>query len=153
MGQAKRQEGSDENAARSGQASSCGGGAIPFVTFLLGNWKLIGIGLLVAAIGVQTFRLDLCQSGREEDRVSAEAERIRLSGLLKAQSDAVERLGKESAERKAKAEKGLKEASRNAQAARSEVERLRALASRKDAPATSCPAGEAVKAIREGLRK
>lgn len=110
------------------------------------------LGLLVAAIGVQTLRLDSCQSGREKDKVAAEAERIRLSGLLKAQSDAVDKLAKESAERKAKGEKALKAAQEGTKAARTEAERLRGLAAAKPVPPTACPAADAVSEVRKGLK-
>lgn len=128
---------------------------MPFLTFLLGNWRMLVFGVLMLVLGIQTWRLDSCKKGRLEDKVGYEAKIVSLQGSLRAQNEAIAKLGKESQERKAKAEKGLLEASRNAQAARSEAQRLRDLASRKEPPSGSqaCPAGEAVKEVRQGLRQ
>lgn len=128
---------------------------MPILAFVLSNWKWVLLGILVAAIGVQTFRLDLCQSGRHKDQVAAEAKIIELQGSLQAQNEAIAKIAKDSAERKAKAEKGLQEAQKQAQGARSEAARLRGLASAPQAPSGSqaCPAGQAVQEIRKGLSR
>src|SRR6187401_1153464 len=46
---------------------------MPILAFLLGNWKFVLLGLLLAIIGVQTWRLDRCQKNYEEFRISVEA--------------------------------------------------------------------------------
>jgi hypothetical protein len=99
---------------------------MPIISLLLGNWKLVLLGLLVAAVGYLNWRLESVKQARHKDAVAAEAIRIQLEGSLSAQNEAIAKLGKESADRKAKAP---------------------------NAPtASECPAGEAVKSIREGLK-
>lgn len=127
---------------------------MPILAFALSNWKWVLMAVLVAAYGVQTWRLDLCQKGRLKDQVAAEAVRIRLEGSLAAQNEAIAKLGEESRNRKAAAEKALKTAREGTQKARTEAERLRALA-RTSGPKTAnseCPAGLAVLEIRRGLQ-
>jgi predicted negative regulator of RcsB-dependent stress response len=126
---------------------------MPIISLLLGNWKLVLLGLLVAAVGYLNWRLESVKQARHKDAVAAEAIRIQLEGSLSAQNEAIAKLGKESADRKAKASKALLEAREGVQKARSEAERLRTLAKAPNAPtASECPAGEAVKSIREGLK-
>lgn len=128
---------------------------MPIISLLLGNWKLLIMGSLLLLLGIQTWRVDLCQKGRHKDAVAAEAVRIQLEGSLQAQNEAIAKLGRESADRRAKAQDALKKAQEGVQKARSEAERLRALAKPENAPSepTACPAGDAVQEIRRGLSK
>lgn len=127
---------------------------MPVLAFVMGNWKLILLGLLLATIGVQTFRLDMCKSGRHKDKVSAEAERVHLSALLQAQEQAVSDIVKESEERRAAGKMGLQKATTETQAARNEAQRLRGLASTpRSSGASQCAAADAVSEIRKGLAK
>ncbi len=124
------------------------------IALLLANWRWVLMGLLLAVVGVQSWRLDSCQQGRREDKVAAEAVRIRLEGSLQAQNEAIAQLAKESKDRKAAATKALQEATKTTQTARTEAERLRTLAQtpRPTGEPSACPAGEAVRSIREGLK-
>ena len=125
------------------------------IALLLANWRWVLMGLLLAALSFQTWRVDMCKKGRHEDKVAAEAVRVRLEGSLQAQNDAIALLAKESQDRKAAAEKALKTAREGTQKARTEAERLRALAQapRPTGEPSACPAGDAVAEIRKGLAK
>jgi hypothetical protein len=46
---------------------------MPIISLLLGNWKLVLLGLLVAAVGYLNWRLESCKKGAEEYRISVEA--------------------------------------------------------------------------------
>jgi len=74
-----------------------------------------------------------------------------LSAQLRAQNEAVAALEAAGKAKVAETSKRLKEAAKSTQAARSEAERLRVLAQGNSALG-ACPAGEAVKEIRRGLR-
>jgi predicted negative regulator of RcsB-dependent stress response len=127
---------------------------MPIISLLLANWKWVLLGLLVAAVGYLNWRLESVKQARHKDAVSYEAKIVTLQGSLQAQNEAIAQLGRESADRKAKASKALQEASRAAQSARSEAERLRGLASVPRSPEGSqCAAADAVAEIRKGLSK
>lgn len=124
------------------------------IPLLLANWRWVLMVVLLAVVGVQSWRVDLCKKGRLKDQVAAEATRVRLEGSLAAQNEAIAQLGKESKDRKAAAEKALQKAKEGTQKARSEAERLKTLAQAPRGPEASkeCPAGDAVARIREGLK-
>jgi predicted negative regulator of RcsB-dependent stress response len=127
---------------------------MPIISLLLGNWKLVLLGLLVAAVGYLNWRLESVKQARHKDAVSYEAKIVTLEGSLAAQNEAIAKLGRESADRKAKAVEAVRKAREGTQAARSEAERLKTLAKAGNAPTASqeCPAGAAVAEIRRGLK-
>lgn len=43
------------------------------MAFLLTNWRVVVVAMLLLALGIQTWRLDRCQSKFEEFRISTEA--------------------------------------------------------------------------------
>lgn len=118
----------------------------------MGNWQYVVIGVLVLALGVQSKRVEWCHEGRAKDKVVAQAERIRLEGAISAQNEAIAQLAKDSQERKARALNGLKAAQEGTRAARTEVVRLRGLASTSP-EASNCAAADAVGEIRKGLAR
>jgi predicted negative regulator of RcsB-dependent stress response len=126
---------------------------MPIISLLLANWRWVVLGLLVAAVGYLNWRLESVKQARHKDAVSYEAKIVTLQGSLAAQNEAIAKLGRESADRKAKASKALQAAQEGVQKARSEAERLKTLARPENAPtASACPAGDAVSEIRRGLR-
>jgi len=84
-------------------------------------------------------------------KLAAEAETQACAAKLEAQNQAVLALKAEGDRRIAAAQKGLKAASEQGQAARSEAERLRGLVSGATPPG-ACPAGAAVSELRRGLK-
>jgi predicted negative regulator of RcsB-dependent stress response len=120
---------------------------------LLSNWKWVLLGLLVAAVGYLNWRLESVKQARHKDAVSYEAKIVSLEGSLAAQNEAIAQLGRESADRKANAQKAVREAQESTKAARTESERLKTLAKAENAPTgiEACPAGAAVAEIRKGL--
>ena len=123
---------------------------MPILSLLVSNWKLVVLGLMLAAIGIQTWRLDRCHKGFAEYRATAEIREKALGETINVQNRAVAALETESKNRIARAEKGRLEALRMTQGARNEAERLRGLAKATQAP-SACPAGQAVEEIRRGL--
>ena len=113
------------------------------IAFLLGNWKLILLGLLVAAIGVQTMRLDYCQKGRAEDQAKITV----LGAQLAEQNRAVEALQAAGVAKQAEAAQALRKAETRAQVWDTQAKRLTALlTSPKPAGADCKTAWEAIRA-------
>ena|SRR3990167_2354537 len=105
------------------------------IAFLLGNWRLVLMALLLAAIGIQTLRLDWCQKGRAEDRA-----RITVLGAqIAEQNRAVEELERQGAAKATEAAKALRKAETRARTWDANAARLRAiLTARKPEEAKSC---------------
>ena len=98
------------------------------------------------------------QAGKAAERADwkprLEACQQQVSGLENAvatQNRAVEALAAESKAKQARAAQGLARATQEAGKYRTEAERLRALAAGQTKP-SACPAGEAVREIRRGLK-
>lgn len=127
---------------------------MPFLTFLLSNWKLIGIILLMGGafsyVGTIKLQRDHARTSLAECRKAAEG----LEAKIAAQNAAVQALSDESKRKTAEAAKKLSGARQATASAVSEAQRLRRLATQ-PAPSganVACPAGEAVKNIRIGLK-
>ena len=95
-------------------------GVIPL---LLSNWKLILLGLLLAAIGVQTARLDWCQKGRAADH----ARIIVIEAAIAEQNRAVEALQAEGVAKQQEAAQALRKAEERAKVWDGQAKRLTAL--------------------------
>lgn len=54
-------------------------------SFLVSNWRLVAFGILLAALGIQTWRLGSCQTSYQEFRVSTEA----IARAQKAKNEAI----------------------------------------------------------------
>jgi len=90
------------------------------ITLLLSQWKLVVIGLLVGAIGIQTWRidrlhhdLDLAQNrvnAAQAETAQCQANRQTLEAAIASQNAAVARLGQESARHIAEAENAVRAA-------------------------------------------
>jgi hypothetical protein len=93
------------------------------IPLLLSNWKLVIMGLLVAAIGVQTLRLDYCQKARAEDQAKITV----LGERIKEQNRAVEALAAESARKQATSAQALRKAEERAKVWDGQARRLTAL--------------------------
>lgn len=77
---------------------------MPFLTILLGNWRLVLLGVLLLAIGVQTWRLDRAQTREKAVQAAFDKFKGGVAALgAKAQADALER-EKQDKERKEKAD-------------------------------------------------
>ena len=114
------------------------------IGLLLSQWKLVVIGLLVAAIGVQTWRIDRLHHDLDHarDRVNAaqaatarcQNNRRTLETARSAQNAAVARLGQESARHLAEAQNAV----RTAQSGRVAAERRAAALMRPATGSTVC---------------
>lgn len=90
------------------------------ITLLLSQWKLVVIGLLVGAIGIQTWRiyrlhhdLDLAHNpvnAAQAETAQCQANRQTLEAAIASQNAAVARLGQESARHIAEAENAVRAA-------------------------------------------
>lgn len=129
------------------------------IALLLSQWKLVVIGLLVGAIGVQTWRIDRLHHDLDHarDRVNAaqaetarcQANRRTLEGAIATQNAAVARLGQESARHIAEAENAV----RAAQSGRVAAERRAADLMRPATGSTVCERLQDVdRRVLEGLR-
>lgn len=118
-------------------------------------YGIVGLAIIATLAGVAWKIRQAGYAAAVEDyrpKLEACAKRAdALEGALATQERAVQALKAEGDARVAKAAEGLRRAVTEAQGARSEAARLRALAGTLREP-TACPAGEAVKAIREGLQ-
>ncbi len=122
-----------------------------FIQFPLMAWGAIGAGVIILGLGlalkVQSARLEAAQA-------ELSACKIRYSevlGQISRQNQAIEGWQKAEAEARERAAKAAKAADRFLEAFRGTMGELEQ--ARKSKPVTSCPAGEAVKFIREGLQK
>ena len=122
----------------------------PFLPYLIG-------AVLVAGVLGGTYYKGR-EAGKEVIRAefqplltACEGREKGLQGQIDAQNRAVEALAAESRAKQEKATRLLQDASRAAVGAIREADRLRGLAKAGNA-ATDCPAGQAVQAIREGLK-
>src|SRR3990167_7405853 len=105
------------------------------LTFLLGNWRLVLMALLRAAIGIQTLRLDWCQKGRAEDQAKITI----LGAEIAEQNRAVEELERQGAAKATESAKALRKAEGVARVWDDHAKRLRAiLTARKPEEVKSC---------------
>lgn len=112
-------------------------------------WLAVVVAILAAGVAIQTGRLHTAEA-----RLDAAQQRIGvLVGDIARQNAAVDALKAESDVRTKAAKKGLAKASTEAQAARTEAERLRAAAKAASAqpPSTGSGADRAVATIRGSL--
>ena len=103
--------------------------------FALNNWRLVLMALLLAAIGIQTLRLDWCQKGRAEDQA-----RITVLGAqIAEQNRAVEELQRQGVAKATEAAKALRKAEGRVKVWDANAARLRAiLTARKPEEVKSC---------------
>jgi hypothetical protein len=121
--------------------------------FLLANWKLVFVGILLLALGVQTWRLDRAKAEVAEVQALVTACEGRVTALgkqIEAQNGAVRALESAGKARQARAAQGIKEAEKRARTAQNEAQRLREAIF--TPPVSECPAAEAVQKIRSGLK-
>ena len=123
------------------------------IAFLLSQWKLVALGLVVAAIGIYVAVLKGELSHCNNEREALEQQVTGLKGAIEAQNAAVAALKAAGDAKVAKATSGLKQARTASLAAQAEAARLKAAATAKSAPvaAGGCLAADGVKAVREGL--
>ena len=129
------------------------------IGFLLGNWKLIGIALLVAGVAAWVFTLKVELGMCREHLESAKHENAALRQKIVIQNAAIDRLKADSDRKMADASKALQDALQRGQPQVRESARLKAAASRPATPEqprpADCPASgadRAVATIREGLK-
>ena len=103
--------------------------------FALTNWRWLLMALLLAAIGIQTLRLQWCQGGRAEDQA-----RITVLGAqIAEQNRAVEELERQGAAKATEAAKALRKAETRARTWDDHAKRLRSiLTARKPEEVKSC---------------
>lgn len=105
-----------------------------FVLAALRRWRLIGAGLLVLALGLQTWRL----SSAKGDLRAARAEVSRVRGQIELQNLAIENLRREGDARASAAEREIEEARQSASRAGRVADRIsrpRVLSGRCETPA------------------
>lgn len=105
-----------------------------FALAALRRWRLIGLGLLVLALGVQTWRL----SAAKGDVREARSEVSRVRGQIELQNQAIENLRREGAGRATAADRAIAEARRSASRAGQVADRIsrpRVLSGRCETPA------------------
>lgn len=109
--------------------------AIPsFIVAAFRHWRLIGVGMLVLALGVQTWRL----SSAKGDLRDARAEVSRVRGQIERQNQAIENLRREGDARASAVEREIEEARQSASRARQTADRIsrpRVLSGRCETPA------------------
>ena len=118
--------------------------------FLLANWKLVIVVILLLALGIQTWRLDRAKAEVAEVQALVTACEGRVSALglqIATQNAAVASLQAAGKARQARAMAGVKEAEGRAKTAQNEAQRLREAIL---APVGGCEA--AVDKVREGLK-
>ena len=122
--------------------------------FILANWKLVLVGILLLALGVQTWRLDRAKAEVVEVQALVTACEGRVSALgkqIEAQNGAVKALEAAGKARQARAAQGIKDAEQRARTAQNEAQRLREAAlSPLEPKEMGCEA--AVARVREGLK-
>ena len=122
--------------------------------FLLANWKLVIVVILLLALGIQTWRLDRAKAEVLEVQALVTACEGRVSALgrqIDAQNGAVKALEAAGKARQARAMAGVKEAEKRARTAQNEAQRLREAAlSPLEPKEMGCEA--AVEQVRIGLK-
>ena len=125
--------------------------------FLLANWKLVIVAVLLLALGIQTWRLDRAKAEVIEVQALVTACEGRVSALgkqIEAQNGAVRALEAAGKARQAMAAREVEKAQKRASEAKSEASRLRGMVGLKggsgNAPESSCEA--AVSQVRKGLK-
>ena len=104
------------------------------IAFLLGNWRLILVGLLLAGLGIQSARLDYCKKGRAEDQA-----RITVLGAqLAEQNRAVEALQAAGAAKAKEAAEALRKAEGRARVWDDQARRLTAILTSPKPPGAGC---------------
>ena len=124
-------------------------------------WIVGGLAVTAATVGAYQFVDNRWATdagiaeGRKREKADLQPQLdagIACQTSLAAQNEAVAKLGAESKARQERGARALQEAQKGARQATTEAQRLRA-ASATVGERGACPAGEAVKAIREGLGK
>lgn len=93
------------------------------IAFVLNNWRWLLVAALLAAVGIQTLRLDWCQKGRAEDQAKITV----LGAQIAEQNRAVEALQAESARRLATSAAALRKAEERARTWDEQARRLQAV--------------------------
>ena len=106
---------------------------------------ILGAFAIVAALS------GLYGAWEHKGKVAAEAQVAELGAKIEQQNQAILQVKAEGDRRVAEASKGVQNAARATQAARSEAERLRTLQNA-PSPSSSCPAATAVAELRKGLK-
>ena len=122
--------------------------------FLLANWKLVIVVILLLALGIQTWRLDRAKAEVLEVQALVTSCEGRVSAIgkqIEAQNGAVRALEAAGKARQARAAQGIKDAEQRARTAQNEAQRLREAArSPLEPKEMGCEA--AVARVREGLK-
>ena len=128
------------------------------IAFLLGNWRLIGIALLVAGVAAWIMTLKVELGMCREHLESAKQENAALRDRIVLQNAAVEKLKTDSDQKVADASKAVQAAIAASQPQAKEASRLRTVAAQPRPPEqprpANCPASaadRAVSVIRQGL--
>lgn len=128
-------------------------GLLPLLPYLLGAVAVIGAATMAYQFVDNRWATDAgIAEGRKRASAELKPQLDACQNALATQERAVQALKAEGEARVAKATKGLQEAKKQAAGAESEAARLRKLAAGgKGGEASACPAGDALREVRQGL--